>query len=802
MLPVFNCLILEHDWRLVSLAAAVCLLTSLVATGLFHRAGAARGSARLFWLVLDAVAAGYGIWATHFISMLAYNPAVEADYDLDLTLLSLVLAVVITGLGLHVALSGFSKRADTFGGAIVGGGIAAMHFTGMLALQLPGHLSWSFGLATVSVVFGVVLASLAFAVAARHDGVVHVLAGAISLAAAIVSLHFTAMGAVIFTPDPTRVIAEHAVSPATLAVIIGGGAAVLLSMCIVAAFVDRRSEQKLRYQKTLLDAALQNISQGVCMFDANGCVAVFNERYAKLMGYATESLQGRSLLDLLKERKQAGDFADHPEEFFTHVMTEIREGKSSTRLLESTSGRSVCVMEQPLGDGGWVATFEDITEKKRADAQISRLARHDTLTGLFNRAVFTKELGEASKRHARDGGRFTIMMLDLDKFKAVNDTLGHPAGDQLLIEVARRLRASIRETDVLARLGGDEFAIIMESASDQQEPAMALALRIINAVGRPFDLDGQRAHVGASVGIAFAPGDGADAEDLLKKADLALYAAKLSGRNTYRFYQPAMLDQIRTQFAAENQLREAIAKNEFELHYQPVIDVRTGELNGLESLVRWKHPTRGLIGPDDFLPLAESTGLIAPLGNWSLKQACTEAMSWPAHIKVTVSISAVQFKECDLFKLILQVLTETGLSPERLELEITENSLRENHASNLATIRQIKNLGISLALDDFGTGYSSIHCLIDFPLNKIKIDKSFIQGCLNRPDYRAIISSVLTLAQGLDILTAAEGVESFEQFEYLRAAGVDFVQGYLFPAPASLTELDPRSVNWSAANVA
>jgi EAL domain-containing protein (putative c-di-GMP-specific phosphodiesterase class I) len=254
----------------------------------------------------------------------------------------------------------------------------------------------------------------------------------------------------------------------------------------------------------------------------------------------------------------------------------------------------------------------------------------------------------------------------------------------------------------------------------------------------------------------------------MKKADLALYAAKFGGRNTYRFYQPAMLDEIQKQLAAEGELREAIGKNEFEMHYQPVIDARTNELNGFESLVRWRHPTKGLIAPDDFIPLAESTGLIVPLGNWILKEACTKATLWPAHTKVTVNISAIQFKECDLFKLILQVLTETGLSPKRLELEITETSLLESEASNLATIRQIKNLGISLALDDFGKGYSSIHYLINFPFDKIKIDKSFTQGCLDRRDYRAVISSVLTLARGLDILTTAEGVESPEQLEYLR----------------------------------
>jgi diguanylate cyclase (GGDEF)-like protein/PAS domain S-box-containing protein len=802
MIPVFNCLIYDHDGRLVALAAAVCLLTSLVAIGLFYRARAARGFARPGWLVLDAVAAGYGIWATHFVSMLAYNPAIKADYDLALTLLSLLFAMFVTGLGLHVALSGLSRRRATIGGAIVGGGIAVMHFTGMLALELPGHLSWSIGLAAASVVFGIGFASLAFNVMVRREDVVHALVGAGSLAAATVMLHFTAMDALILTPDPTRVITERAVSPASLAIIIGGGAAILLGMCIVAALFDQRSEGKLRYQKALLDAALQNVSQGVCMFDAEGRVAVFNERYAKLMGYATESLRGRSLLDLLEERKSSGEFAGRPQEFFEQVMTEIRSGKSRTKVMESTTGRIVRVMEQPLPGGGWVATFEDITDQQRADAQILRLARHDALTGLLNRAVLTEELGKANDRYARDGEQFTIMMLDLDKFKTVNDTLGHHAGDQLLIEVARRLKASIRGADILARLGGDEFAIIMDSALDQNEASISLALRIINALSRPFDLDGQLAHIGASVGIALAPADGADAENLLRKADLALYAAKVGGRNTYRFYQPAMLNEIQTQQAAESELQEAIAQNEFELHYQPMFDVRTGELAGMEALVHWRHPGRGLIAPDQFMKLAQSSGLIVPLGNWILRQACTDAFSWPAPTMVAVNVSAMQFRNADMFNLILQTLSETGLSPGRLELEITEASLLEGQASNLAVIRQIKNLGVSLALDNFGTGHSSIHCLVNFPFDKIKIDKSFTQGCLDRRDYQAVISSVLALAKGLDILSTAEGVESSEQLEYLRAAGVDCVQGHLFAAPALLPEFNPRSVNWLTVNAA
>jgi diguanylate cyclase (GGDEF)-like protein len=395
-----------------------------------------------------------------------------------------------------------------------------------------------------------------------------------------------------------------------------------------------------------------------------------------------------------------------------------------------------------------------------------------------------------------------VMMIDLDKFKAVNDTLGHPAGDQLLVEVSARLKSTIRETDILARLGGDEFAIIQEGGASQYEGATALALRIIDAISRPFDLKGHQASVGTSIGIAMAPENGVEPEELLKRADLALYEAKAGGRNDFRVFQAEMLEVADIQRSAESELRDAIARDEFELHYQPMVDVKQRRLCGVEALVRWRHPTKGLIAPDQFIPLAESTGLIVPLGEWVLRQACTDAASWPAHVKVAINISAVQFKTGNLFDVILCTLVETGLSAERLELEITETSLLENQDAHLTTIRQLKNLGIAMALDDFGVGYSSVSYLTNFPFDKIKIDKSFTKGALNRRDFAAVVSSVLALAQGLGIVTTAEGVETEEQFEYMRKAGVNLVQGYLFGWPVPISQLDLHNTNLPKERVA
>jgi diguanylate cyclase (GGDEF)-like protein len=546
------------------------------------------------------------------------------------------------------------------------------------------------------------------------------------------------------------------------------------------------------------DAALSNMTQGLCMFDGQKRLVVWNDRYAELYQMPPELLKvGASHEAVIADRISRGILKGGTNTAATKAKLAALNGlpkeATSSRVDEFTDGRFVLVTRQPTPDGGWLATHEDITERRRAEAEIVHLARHDALTGLANRGEFNARLEAACKRLKRNGNTVTVMMIDLDEFKAVNDTLGHPAGDQLLIEVGRRLQSTIRETDVLSRLGGDEFAIIQEDEPNQHEGAVGLAHRIIDAITRPFDINGHQTSVGTSIGIVLAPEHEAEPEGLLKRADLALYEAKAKGRNDFRVFQPEMLEVANSQKMAESELRTAIARDEFVLYYQPVVDIKTRLLCGVEALVRWKHPTKGLIAPDKFIPLAESTGLISSLGEWILRRACMDAAAWPSNIKVAVNISAVQFKKGNLFDVILCTLLETGLAPERLELEVTETALLENQEAHLTTIRQLKNLGISIALDDFGTGYSSVSYLTVFPFDKIKIDKSFTQGVLSRRDCKAVVASTLALAQGLGTITTAEGVETEEQLEYMRAAGVDLIQGYLFGRPVPIAQLDLRN---------
>jgi diguanylate cyclase (GGDEF)-like protein len=560
---------------------------------------------------------------------------------------------------------------------------------------------------------------------------------------------------------------------------------------------EKRSEKllaekavELEVTNTRFSTALSNMAQGLCMFDGERRLTVWNDRYVELLDMPEHLLKvGTPLHEIITYRTARTMRSNLDDPAVKARVAEILAlPPDASRTDELLNGKIVMLSREPMAGGGWVTMIEDITERRRAEAEIVHLARHDVLTGLANRAEFNARLDEASRRLKRNGGNVTVMMLDLDRFKGVNDTLGHLAGDQLLTEVARRLQSTVRDTDVLARLGGDEFAIIQEGGADQHEGAVALALRIIEAISAAFELNGQEARVGVSIGIAMAPENGVEPDELLKRADLALYSVKSSGRNYFRLFRDEMLEMVNTQQSAERELRAAIADRQFELHYQPVVDIKTRDLIGVETLVRWRHPGKGMIAPDHFIPLAESTGLIVPLGEWILEKACADAANWPAHVKVAVNISAIQFKKGNLFEVILATLVKTGLAPERLELEITETSLLENQEAHLTTIRQLKNLGLSIALDDFGTGFSSINYLTIFPFDKIKIDKSFTKGILSRADCKAVVASSLALAKGLGIITTVEGIETEEQLDYMRAAGVELAQGYLFGKPVPISE--------------
>src|SRR3954466_7473825 len=669
MFRVLSCLTVEHDLWLIGLAGIVCFLASLAAINLFHRAIATKGRAKAIWLGTAGAASGCGIWATHFIAVLAYGPGVSVNYNVGLTVLSLIVAAAVTGAGLSVAAYNRSRFGTWLGGALVGAGVACMHYLGMGALEMPGHIVWSGDLVAASLVVGMVFGAASLWAAMHRPSVSGTLIAGTLLTLAIVSHHFTAMGAVDIVPDPGRAIAAMSLSPTWMAI-------------------------------------------GI----AKGAVAI----------------HGRSL---------AGAFVD-----------------------------------------------------KRAAERIAHMAHHDPLTGLPNRAAFTMQFATVLERSAATGSAFAVMCIDLDRFKEINDLFGHPAGDRVLREVSNRLSAAVKG-EFVARFGGDEFTIIVQGL-EQPTVAASVAESVLSAMSKDLEIEGQSIAIGVSVGVALYPQDGENAAALLSNADAALYRAKAEGRGTIRFFASEMDQQLRAKRSLQHDLRSALERNELRLFYQPQATT-SGEVTGFEALIRWQHPKRGMVPPVEFIPIAEESSLIISIGEWVLREACTEAASWPRPLKIAVNLSPAQFKQGDLPTLVHEILLQTGLSPSRLELEITEGFLIGDFTRALSILRRLKALGVRIALDDFGTGYSSLSYLQSFPFDKIKIDRSFITNVQSSVESAAIVRAVIGLARGLNVPVTAEGVETTEQLEFLSREACNEIQGYLIGKPcpiAAYSEMIGRGV--------
>jgi len=532
-------------------------------------------------------------------------------------------------------------------------------------------------------------------------------------------------------------------------------------------------------QNVRFDAAVNNMSQGLLMFDSSARLAIINRRYYEMYGLSPDIVKpGCTPQDVLRQRQQNGTFSGDPEPFANSLMSMMSQHKTSERTSELPDGRTIALVHTPMAGGGWVTTHEDITERRRSEAKISHMALHDGLTNLPNRLFFREEMENRLTHLGRDQ-KFAVLCLDLDHFKSVNDTLGHPIGDKLLRQAAERLRGCLRDGDSVARLGGDEFAILQGSITQLSDTTTLMA-RIIDVIRAPFNLDGQQVVVGVSIGVALAPADGVNPDQLLKNADMALYRAKGDGRGTYRFFESEMDARMQARRALELDLRSAIATGQFELHYQPLVNLTSEKITGFEALIRWNHPERGLIPPVEFIPLAEETGLIVPIGEWVLRQACEEAAKWPSDIGIAVNLSPAQFKSSAVTQTVMNALARSRLSPSRLELEITESVLLFNNEATLNTLHQLRTLGVRISMDDFGTGYSSLSYLRSFPFDKIKIDRSFVHNLSSSKDSMAIIRAVTGLGNSLGMMITGEGVETQEELDYLKREGCTEAQGYFF----------------------
>jgi diguanylate cyclase (GGDEF)-like protein/PAS domain S-box-containing protein len=1018
----------HHFYVLVTFAALVGLLASLGTIGLFRLAHIAPGASATAWLLIGGSATGIGVWAADLIVVLADVPDLPLRYHTVLVAFALVAStIVITG-GLWIAVKGTMPWRVPVGGAVFGVGVALMHYLGVWALELPGHVSFSAQSVGLSIALSVASGAAALTLALRRSDRVGFLAAATLLASGIVVHQFVAMGAIEIVADPTQASGAHTVSHLSLSFGTAGAAITMLLFCLVGVFADKSHQQTIGRQNLLLNDALGIMAQGLCMFDGDGKLVLWNKRFAEMYNIQDRLRVGFTLRDILEHRIEAGTLGEDADEYARRAHAAAQAGQTFKHIFQLPDGRSIAVSNEARPTGGWVSTHEDIselkereasfrllfdsnpipmwvydsgslrflavndaavehygysreqflamtildirpsedresvrdlakgqtyrsdvtwrhvkadgtiievaafaralpyegraaglcaiidltdrnraeeevrrtrkfldtiienvpsnivvkelpsfryllvnragekqfdlpreqmigktaaeifpketadlihaqdvqlldsgleqhshehtivtptrsnrvvsttrlpvkgeegkpqymitviddlTERKHYEARIAHMAHYDSLTDLPNRASFNEHIEATLQEASAANGSFAVLCIDLDRFKEVNDVFGHSAGDELLRRLAGRLKEACGGS-FIARLGGDEFTVI-SSIGPQPTGAEAIATRLYAAVAEDIEIDSHLLRAGLTIGISIYPNDGADAASLVANADAALYRAKAEARGSIRFFEPDMDKRLREKRALQHDLRSALTREELELFYQPQARI-DGEITGFEALVRWHHPVRGLVPPNMFIPLAEESGLIISLGEWILRQACTEAASWSNPLQVAVNLSPVQFQHGDLAALVHTVLLESGLKPSRLELEITEGVLIGDFTRAVSILRRLKALGVRIAMDDFGTGYSSLSYLQSFPFDKIKIDRTFIMNLDNNPQAVPIIRAIIGLGHGLDLPIVAEGVETEAQRAFLSGEDCQELQGYLIGRPKPIED--------------
>ena len=776
MLTVYNCIVHEHDLRLVALAALICGISSFSAVNLLRHVDRSTNRNRYAWLMIAATSTGFGIWATHFIAMIAFSPGIPNAYNTELSVLSLAAAVVLTAAGMWIATLRGGIEHYLVGGAVLGAGIGTMHYTGMAAFEVQGRIVWDQLLVGISLVAGIMLAALALLVVLRRPSTMATIGAAVFLTLAICTLHFIAMAAVSIYPDSSIEISQYTIEPMSQAFAAAAASLVILVLSAAALWIDlrfRRHQVEAQRMHGLANAAVE----GLIVCDGTRIVSA-NDSIAALSGIAPGTLNTMTLGDL---------FGDHAASAMSEADGQARETElnshDGTMIPVELIARRIDYCGRPHS----VVAVRDIRERKKAEQEIIRLAHFDPLTGLANRRSFSSRLEAeiAAAGRGGKGGQLALLLLDLDRFKEVNDLFGHAAGDAMLQKVAQCASGVLRQGQMLARLGGDEFAIIAPNLPDPQA-AGRIAEAMLAAMREENRLSPGGGLVSASIGIALYPLDADEQAALISHADTALYRAKAEGKDTYRYFEASMGAEARDRRMMEQDLRQAVARSEFRLVYQPQKEISSGRMIGFEALIRWRHPQHGDVSPSVFIPVAEDSGTIMQIGEWVLAAACEEAARWKNPLTVAVNVSAVQLHNPNFSRKVHEVLLRSGLAPGRLELEITETALVKDMPRALATLRQVKALGVCVAMDDFGTGYSSLSNLRAFPFDKIKIDGSFIKSVDRNGQVAAIVRAVLGLGRGLGLPVLAEGVETLGELRFLDAEACEIGQGYYLGRPGPI----------------
>ena len=757
MFSVIACIRDNHDWRLVVAAAAVCLVGAMAAMLLLSRAGECDAGRRKLWIGASAFAFGTGVWATHFVAMLAYDGGMPISYGLGLTALSFLLSVAGSGLAILVASESDSRFSLIQGGVLMALGIASMHLTGMQAIETQAIIRYDLVMTLTAVLIGALLSSAAFHAFFHLKGMKRLFASSLVFVLVICALHFISMGSITLVPDPGKEIPATVLDTKVLAAIVVVAATALILIALAVVFVESRLTD-LR--------GLANASQEGLLILREGLVIDANERFQGLSGWKLADLAGKAP---------------------STVLATVQGTRPGETLLTSRSGKEIAVEVTASrivyrGHNCEVLAVRDLTERRQAEEMIEHLAHHDVLTDLPNRSLFDTRIRQALQMAERKNSEVALFYLDLDRFKAVNDIFGHAEGDRILGKVASILRRVADESDTIARLGGDEFAIIQYTG---QQPAAAqkLAADILDEFAAEMDTARDPTAVGASLGIALYPTDGATAEELCNNADTALYRVKHDGRGKACFFDAEMDEAARNRRQIESELRHAIIRNQIHVSYQPILHAQSGEIGGYEALMRWNRPGHGLTEPDIFIPIAEESGSIVQLGEWVLQQACMEAVRWPLPLMIAVNLSPVQFMLPNLCERIEAILTETGLASSRLELEITEAALIRDRDRVMTTLQRLHKLGVHIVMDDFGTGFSSLSNLRSFPFDKIKVDRSFTGVLEHDAAARSIVRAIIGLGHSLGMPVVTEGVETEMQRRIVVEEGCAQVQGLLLGKP-------------------
>ena len=799
-MPIIQFLFTAHEPGLIVLAATICLVSSYACIGLTRHARRASGRMRNVWTAVAAMAVGFGIWATHFVAVLAFRPGFTLSYDIWLTALSLLIAIVVCGAGIAMASRGNGFMDRLLGGAVVGVAISSMHYTGIAALIMGGRLGWSPALVSTSILAGIVFGGLALAVGLEGT-IRRVIAGALLLTLAICAMHFTAMAAADFSLC-FPLVANGELNGFWLSIALTFISVLLLALALGSTMLDeadrrrteRERERELRDANAItavtqkLELAMTHMAQGLGLYGADGNLQLYNQRFPALLGIDPQlDLQGASFeqtcrLSIMGSGVSPEDVDDRMATAITAHRPLIEKGGEI--VIPFAEDRVLQVSHSPIGDGSWVTTIDDITERHRSQRAIAHLARHDGLTGLPNRARFKEAFEQSLEKAAETRGKIAIIAVDLDHFKEINDSHGHAAGDLVLKTLAGRFNALVREGEVIARLGGDEFAAIKVFSG--MDALRDFLVRIEDALTRRIDSDDLAISPGGSIGVAVWPDDGRDLSKLMSNADLAMYRAKAEFDRRICYYERDMDEQARARRDMARDLWAALDQNGFYLAYQVQRSVSTGDITGYEVLLRWNRPGHGEVSPSEFIPVAEECGAINAIGVWVLKMACLEAASWPEPYKIAVNVSGLQLAQIDLIDTVRSTLFMSGLAPHRLELEVTETAIIGDKQRALHILRQIKAMGVSIAIDDFGTGYSSLDTLRSFPFDKIKLDRSFMNEVENNEQSKAIVRAILALGRSLSVPVLAEGVETRAQLDVLRKEGCTEAQGFFLGRPGSI----------------